>query len=242
MGHGAAALLLATGARALDTKWTPAPGAENVRFSQRHREASGVDDAEWAQTDWQVWLKRWATVLDDIAALYGVSVQLVQAAVMVVFLLVLFHRQLWRRLMLSRSNAVASTLLADEAKSKAEKAQARQLEAQARVAKKRDGRPTVRTCRFCDIPVEADEFMEGHVRGKRHVRLAAAAGVHGTAAEDCWIWCEAPLARPEAEDATALAPEPAQLVAPSKGGRWEKVGAGKAPRGGGGGEATRRRK
>ena len=111
-----AAVLLAAGARALDTKWTPAPGAENVRFSQRHREASGADDAEWAQTDWQVWRKRWVTKPDEIALLYGVSVELVQAMVVVLILLVIFHRVLWRRVTLLRSNAAASMLLADEAK------------------------------------------------------------------------------------------------------------------------------
>eukprot|EP00962_Isochrysis_galbana_P032833 scaffold10868_cov121-Isochrysis_galbana.AAC.8 len=45
------ALVVPTGA--LEARWTPASDGGPARFSKRHRDAAGIDDSRWAQTDEQ---------------------------------------------------------------------------------------------------------------------------------------------------------------------------------------------
>ena len=73
-----------------------------------------------------------------------------------------------------------------------------------KAAKKNKGR--VRMCRFCEVEVASKSFMEAHVAGKKHRKLA---GTHKP--DQCWIWVEKvnqEEAEPEKTEELPAAPTP----------------------------------
>lgn len=224
-------MLLATGTLAIDVKFTPASDAGSLRFSARAREASGQDDSPWQLSDWDVTklklLRLWKR--------YGLSVIMLAA----VFLA---RRFVWRHTTVLRSERVAKRLLQEEAAAKRALLQ-EQSAAAAPQLTQGSGAALVSTCRFCDIAV-ADEHADAHVRGKRHLKLVAAAASlcakQGVSLDDCWVWREAAPALRAAEDAGDAAADdaPSAYAAPSRGGKWETA----AKKGGNeAGGATRRK-
>ena len=215
---------------AIDVKWTAA--GEVSRFSKKYRDALGVDDSKWTQGEWEAWARGAVATIDAAAMWLGVPTSVVWAFVLLATLLVIGQGGLRRFVSARKRNRVARALLLAEAAEAQQRTQAAaELQAQMRRAKVptangTENRNSVRTCRFCDLPVVDDTFVEAHVRGKRHVKLAALAGaVAAEAIADCWVWREAVSTR-AAESAPEESPPepPKQFAAPSKGGRWEKAG------------------
>ena len=45
--------------------------------------------------------------------------------------------------------------------------------------------PRVRMCRFCNVEIKSKAFMDGHVAGKKHRKLA-----EGCSPDACWVWVD----------------------------------------------------
>lgn len=57
--------------------------------------------------------------------------------------------------------------------------------------------PRMRMCKFCNVEIVSKAFMDAHVAGKRHKKLA-----EDCAPDECWVWVEKPPVPDEAPVAT----------------------------------------
>ena len=62
----------------------------------------------------------------------------------------------------------------------------------------------LRMCRFCEVEIPTKSFMETHIAGKKHKKLAGS-----RRPDDCWVW----VPRPESDSASK---EAAPIAAPMK--------------------------
>eukprot|EP00965_Chrysotila_dentata_P210329 6185824-Pleurochrysis_carterae.AAC.1 len=69
----------------------------------------------------------------------------------------------------------------------------------------------------------SDEYLDAHVAGKKHQRLAKLATSDPAAAADCWVWREVLVRESEARAPAAAEPPPAEAPVATAKGRWEKV-------------------
>ena len=117
-------------------------------------------------------------------------------------------RWLYRRLLVYLSDRTAAQLVADDAKG-AQEASRQKAAAAAAAAEASASVPTGpldRFCRFCDMAID-EEYVQSHLQGKRHLKLKAAAG--SLASDDVWVWRPA---REKVVLAAAGAPEPEVMV------------------------------
>lgn len=73
----------------------------------------------------------------------------------------------------------------------------------------------VRICKFCEVEIASKKFLEAHVNGKRHKKLA-----EGCATDQCWVWVEKEPAPTTEAAPTAEAPRAEVEV---DDGGWEVV-------------------
>ena len=82
-------------------------------------------------------------------------------------------------------------------------------------------------CKFCEVAIPSKDFMETHLAGKKHKKLA-----EGCAPDQCWYWVDQTVAEAEEEERIAraaeekAAAEAARVAAEAllaEGGDWEVV-------------------
>ena len=117
-------------------------------------------------------------------------------------------RWLYRRLRVHLSDRTAAQLVADDAKGAQEASRQKAAAAVAAAAASASvpTGPLDRFCRFCDMAID-EEFVQSHLQGKRHQKLRAAAG--SLASDDVWVWRPA---REKVVSAAPAAPEPEVMV------------------------------
>ena len=177
----------------MQARWTPAEDAGSLRFSQRYRDQEGEDYGAWAVTDRELNMSKLArhTCGCLVIAVLGVAV-----------------RWLYRRLRVHLSDRTAAQLVADDAKGAQEASRQKAAAAVAAAAASASvpTGPLDRFCRFCDMAID-EEFVQSHLQGKRHQKLRAAAG--SLASDDVWVWRPA---REKVVSAAPAAPEPEVMV------------------------------
>ena len=201
----------------MQARWTPAEDAGSLRFSQRYRDEEGEDYSAWAVTDRQLNMSKLArqTCGCVVVAIVGVAA-----------------RWLYRRLRVYLSDRTAAQLVADDAKG-AQEARRQKAAAAAAAAAASASVPTgplERFCRYCDMAID-EEYVQSHLQGKRHQKLKAAAG--SLASDDVWVWRparEKVLSAPAAPVPEVVVPRPDLLPALGKTGKvkgqtgkWAKV-------------------
>jgi hypothetical protein len=79
----------------------------------------------------------------------------------------------------------------------------REATAGATKAKKKKKQPKVIMCRFCNVEIPDRSYMDAHLAGKRHVKLAACKKPH-----ECWVWIDktAKAKEEEAEKSASVTP------------------------------------
>ena len=203
----------------MQARWTPAEDAGSLRFSQRYRYEEGEDYSAWAVTDRQLNMSKLArqTCGCIVVAIVGVAA-----------------RWLYRRLRVYLSDRTAAQLVADDAKG-AQEARRQKAAAAAAAAAASASVPTgplERFCRYCDMAID-EEYVQSHLQGKRHQKLKAAAG--SLASDEVWVWRPArekvvAPAVPAAPVPEVVVPRPDLLPALGKTGKvkgqtgkWAKV-------------------
>ena len=199
----------------MQARWTPAEDAGSLRFSQRYRDDEGEDYSAWAVTDRQLNMSKlaWQTCGCVVVAIVGVAA-----------------RWLYRRLRVYLSDRTAAQLVADDAKGAQEARRQKAAAAAAASASSVPTGPLERFCRYCDMAID-EEYVQSHLQGKRHQKLKAAAG--SLASDDVWVWRparEKVLSAPAAPVPEVVVPRPDLLPALGKTGKvkgqtgkWAKV-------------------
>ena len=199
----------------MQARWTPAEDAGSLRFSQRYRDEEGEDYSAWAVTDRQLNMSKLArqTCGCVVVAIVGVAA-----------------RWLYRRLRVYLSDRTAAQLVADDAKGAQEARRQKAAAAAAAASASVPTGPLERFCRYCDMAIE-EEYVQSHLQGKRHQKLKAAAG--SLASDDVWVWRparEKVLSAPAAPVPEVVVPRPDLLPALGKTGKvkgqtgkWAKV-------------------
>jgi len=180
----------------MEASFHEAADAGSMRFSTNLRDQA-YKSADYAKRERPLWLPEVVAreLLDEMDwpewAVYA-------AALVVLVLCGAVMRELVECGRGYRRESIARELLRSERAEKAAAAVAKAAKLQttkpaAAGEQPDDGMRRTRFCRFCDIAIE-DAFMESHVGGKKHMKLAAASVSTG----DCWVWRvgEAPAVRP----------------------------------------------
>ena len=199
----------------MQARWTPAEDAGSLRFSQRYRDDEGEDYSAWAVTDRQLNMSKlaWQTCGCVVVAIVGVAA-----------------RWLYRRLRVYLSDRTAAQLVADDAKGAQEARRQKAAAAAAAASASVPTGPLERFCRYCDMAID-EEYVQSHLQGKRHQKLKAAAG--SLASDDVWVWRparEKVLSAPAAPVPEVVVPRSDLLPALGKTGKvkgqtgkWAKV-------------------
>jgi len=67
--------------------------------------------------------------------------------------------------------------------------------------------PRVRRCRFCEVEIVSKAFLESHVAGKKHKKLAGSC-----APDSCWVWVTKEPAAEPSQEMRAESEAPAALT------------------------------
>ena len=78
--------------------------------------------------------------------------------------------------------------------------------------------PKVRMCKYCEVPIPSDLFMQAHLAGKKHRKLAGE-----YTPEECWVWVEKPSEEGKDAEAKEAAPQPPVATDMQDEGTWETV-------------------